>query len=84
MSCSISAGIQQTNNDLFAFDTSNLSRFAGLEVSGFLGYTILRQLATRIDYRDGLIKFDYDPKHGNREFALSPSRPDMSARFRLQ
>jgi tetratricopeptide (TPR) repeat protein len=59
-------GIQQTNNDLYSFDTSNLTRFAGLEVSGLLGYPILRQLATHIDYRDGLIKFDYDPKHGVR------------------
>jgi Flp pilus assembly protein TadD len=59
-------GIQQTNNNLFAFDTATMTRFAGLEVSGFLGYTILRELATHIDYRDGLIKFDYDPKHGVR------------------
>jgi len=57
-------GIQQTNNDLFSFDTSNMTRFAGLEISGFLGNTILRELATHIDYRDGLIKFDYDPRHG--------------------
>jgi hypothetical protein len=62
-------GIQQTNNNLFAFDTSNMTRFAGLEVSGFLGNTILRELATHIDYRDGLIKFDYDPRHGNRDFS---------------
>jgi hypothetical protein len=41
-------GIQQTNNSLFAFDTSHMSRFAGLEVSGFLGNTILRELATHI------------------------------------
>jgi Flp pilus assembly protein TadD/predicted aspartyl protease len=62
-------GIQQTNNNLFAFDTSNMTRFAGLEISGFLGNTILRELATHIDYRDGLIKFDYDPKRGNRDFS---------------
>lgn len=62
-------GIQQTNNFLFSFDTSNMTRFAGLEVSGFLGNTILRELATHIDYRDGLIKFDYDERHGNRDFS---------------
>jgi predicted aspartyl protease/Flp pilus assembly protein TadD len=61
-------GIQQQNNDLFAFDTSGLSRSAGMEVSGFLGSTVLRQLTISIDYRDGLIKFDYDPKHGNHNF----------------
>ena len=61
-------GIQQQNNDLFAFDTSGLSRSAGMEVSGFLGSTVLRQLTISIDYRDGLIKFDYDSKHGNHNF----------------
>lgn len=61
-------GIQQQNNDLYSFDTSNLSRGAGVEISGFLGSTVLRQLTISIDYRDGLIKFDYDPRHGNHNF----------------
>jgi predicted aspartyl protease len=61
-------GIQQQNNDLYSFDISNLSRGAGLEISGFLGSTVLRQLTISIDYRDGLIKFDYDPRHGNHNF----------------
>jgi predicted aspartyl protease len=63
------AGLQQANNDLFVFDNSNMSRYAGLEISGFLGNTLLRELAMHIDYRDGLIKFDYDPRHGNRDFS---------------
>jgi len=62
------AGIQQQNNDLITFDTSGLSRSAGMEVSGILGHTVLRQLTISIDYRDGLIKFDYDPNHGNHNF----------------
>jgi Aspartyl protease/Tetratricopeptide repeat len=62
-------GIQQTNNNLFAFDTTGLSRYAGVEVSGFLGNTVLRELTTRIDYRDGLVKFDYDLRHGNHDFS---------------
>ncbi len=61
-------GIRQQNNDLYTFDTSGLSRSAGTEVSGFLGSTVLRQLTISIDYRDGLIKFDYDPHHGNHSF----------------
>ncbi len=61
-------GIQQQNNDLYSFDTSSLSRGAGVEISGFLGSTVLRQLTISIDYRDGLIKFDYDPSHGNHNF----------------
>ena len=62
------AGIEQQNNDLFTFDTSGLSRSAGIEISGFLGSTLLRQLTISIDYRDGLVKFDYDPHHGNHNF----------------
>jgi predicted aspartyl protease len=61
-------GIRQQNNDLYSFDTSSLSRGAGVEISGFLGSTVLRQLTISIDYRDGLIKFDYDPRHGNHNF----------------
>ncbi len=59
------AGIQQQNNDLVSFDTSSLSKGAGFEISGFLGSTVLRQLTISIDYRDGLIRFDYDPRRGN-------------------
>jgi len=62
------AGIQQQNNDLFTFDTSGMSRFAGMEISGFLGSTVLRQLTISIDYRDGLVKFSYDPNRGNHSF----------------
>jgi len=61
-------GIRQQNNDLYSFDTTGLSKGAGFEISGFLGSTVLRQLTISIDYRDGLIKFDYDPRHGNHNF----------------
>jgi hypothetical protein len=62
------AGIRQQNNDLYTFDTSGISKAAGIEISGFLGSTVLRQLTISIDYRDGLVKFDYDPRHGNHNF----------------
>lgn len=62
------AGIQQQNNDIYSFDTIGLSRAAGVEISGFLGSTVLRQLTISIDYRDGLIKFAYDPRRGNHNF----------------
>ena len=61
-------GIEQDNSDVISFDTTHLSRSAGLEVSGFLGDTVLRQLTIHIDYRDGLIKFDYDPRHNTSGF----------------
>jgi hypothetical protein len=63
------AGIQQQNNNLLTYDTSRFSRSTGTEVSGFLGNTILRELVTHIDYRDGLIKFDFDNRHGNRDYS---------------
>ena len=62
------AGIQQQNNDLYTFDASNVSKSAGMEIAGFLGSTLLRQLTISIDYRDGLVKFDYDSRHGNHNF----------------
>lgn len=62
------AGIQQQNNDLYSWDMSGISKAAGLEISGLLGSTLLRQLTISIDYRDGLVKFDYDPNHGNHNF----------------
>ena len=39
-------------------------RSVGMEVSGFLGATTLGLLTTHIDYRDGLVKFDYDASRG--------------------
>jgi tetratricopeptide (TPR) repeat protein len=60
------ANLAQKVDDVVAFDTSKISRYGGIEISGFLGATTLRQLTIHIDYRDGLVKFDYDPKRGYR------------------
>jgi hypothetical protein len=62
------AGIQQQNNNLISYDTSRLTRYAGFEISGFLGSTILNELTMSIDYRDGMIKFDYDINHGHHNY----------------
>jgi hypothetical protein len=62
------AGIQQQNNNLISYETSHLTRYAGLEISGFLGSTILNELTINIDYRDGMIKFDYDIHHGRHNY----------------
>jgi thioredoxin-like negative regulator of GroEL len=46
-------------------DSFNLSRFskdAGMEISGLIGDQTLRLMALHIDYRDGLVKLDFDPK----------------------
>ncbi len=59
-------GIKQAQRDMVTFDTSSVSKNIGLEISGFIGAVTLDQLTTHIDYRDGLVKFDYDPKRGYR------------------
>jgi predicted aspartyl protease len=59
------AQLSQNVEGVVAFDTSKISKEEGMEISGFLGATTLDQLTIHIDYRDGLVKFDYDPKRNN-------------------
>lgn len=61
--------LRQENQDMLSFDTSSISESNGTEISGFLGFTLLRLLDIKIDYRDGLVDFTYDPNrlhHVNR------------------
>jgi predicted aspartyl protease len=60
------ANLRQPADGVVAFDMSDLSKHMGLEISGFLGITTLGQLQVKIDYRDALVKFEYDPKRGYR------------------
>jgi predicted aspartyl protease len=54
------AGFQQAAKNLAAFDMSNFSRSAGMEISGILGLPVLSQFRSMtIDYRDNGIRFDY-------------------------
>jgi tetratricopeptide (TPR) repeat protein len=55
------ANLAQAGTNVVSFDTSNLSKSEGLEISGLIGANTLGQLTMHIDYRDGLVKFDYDP-----------------------
>jgi thioredoxin-like negative regulator of GroEL len=52
---------EQQNEDVATFDISAISRQTGTEVSGILGFKMLRILQLKIDYRDGLVDFIYDP-----------------------
>lgn len=52
--------LRQKNRDMVALDTKAISDTDGTEVSGFLGFAMLRMLRIRIDYRDGLVDFEYD------------------------
>jgi TonB family protein len=54
--------LRQENQDLVAIDLSHLSDGTGTEVSGILGFAMLRLLDIKIDYRDALVDFNYDPK----------------------
>ena len=54
--------LRQENQDLTAFDMTSMSNGAGTDVSGLLGFAMLRLLDIKIDYRDGLVDFTYDPK----------------------
>jgi predicted aspartyl protease len=58
------ANVVQKVEDVVAFDTSSLSKNLNMEVSGLIGYTALAHLTINIDYRDGLMKFAYDPNRG--------------------
>jgi tetratricopeptide (TPR) repeat protein len=54
--------LKQENQDLVAFDLKHVSDATGTEVSGILGFAMLHLLDIKIDYRDGLVDFSYDPK----------------------
>lgn len=54
--------LRQENQDLVAFDLTGISDDVGTEISGTLGFTVLRFIDMKIDYRDGLVDFSYDAK----------------------
>lgn len=55
------ANVNEPNQNVTTIDLSKLSNNMGIEVSGFLGFLTFRQLEVKIDYRDGLVEFTYDP-----------------------
>lgn len=65
------ANLAQKARNVVSFDLSGLSRNVGLEVSGLIGANTFGLVTMHIDYRDGLVKFDYDP---NRSFRSPYSR----------
>ena len=64
------AKVSQTIRDVPSFDTSKVSKDEGIEISGFLGARTLELTTIHIDYRDGLVKFDYDPKKVRQEHPM--------------
>ncbi len=55
------ANFREINRDMIAFDTNRMSDDTGTEISGILGFAMLWMLEIKIDYRDGLVNFEYDP-----------------------
>jgi predicted aspartyl protease len=60
------ANVSQKVQDVVAFATPSVNKSLNMEVAGFIGYTALAQMTIGIDYRDGLMKFSYDPNRGYR------------------
>jgi tetratricopeptide (TPR) repeat protein len=56
--------VRQTRRNMLILDTGGITRSAGIEISGIIGFPILRELVLSIDYRDNLVHFTYDPKKG--------------------
>jgi tetratricopeptide (TPR) repeat protein len=54
------ANLQQPSRKMDTLDLSLFSRSLGTEISGFLGSDM--PLEIKLDYRDGLVDFEYDPK----------------------
>lgn len=61
---------EQQNQDIVTFDMSSICKNTGTEVSGILGFAMLRILQIKIDYRDGLVDFIYNPNHLPKEIRL--------------
>jgi tetratricopeptide (TPR) repeat protein len=54
--------LEQKNKDIVTVDLSSMSLASGTEISGVLGYETLLLLDVKLDYRDGLVDFEYDSK----------------------
>jgi len=57
--------LHQENQDLVSFDMSRFSHGIGTEISGTLGFRMLNLFELKIDYRDGLVDFLYDPNRAH-------------------
>ncbi len=55
-------GLSQLLIKIPAIDTSSIDRGLGMEIAGFLGSPAMLKSTLRIDYRDGLVKFDRKAK----------------------
>jgi hypothetical protein len=54
--------VHERDQDLVTFDMTSVSDNCGTEISGILGFAMLRKLDVKIDYRDDLVDFNDDRK----------------------
>ena len=52
---------RQPHENMITFDLRGLSKDLGTEISGLIGFATLKMMTITIDYRDGLVGFDYKP-----------------------
>ena len=52
---------KQQRHDMVAFDMTHISNSVGTEICGTLGFAMLYLLEIKIDYRDHLVEFTYEP-----------------------
>ena len=65
---------EQENQDVVTFDLAPVCKQTGTDVSGILGYDMLRLLEVKIDYRDGLVDFHYDPHRMPRGVSMKKQK----------
>ena len=58
--------LPRQSRSLISFDLTKISNDRGTEISGILGFDLLQSLDIKIDYRDALVDFQYDPKRRDR------------------
>ncbi len=56
------ARFRQSNLGLTSFNLSNTPQHGGPRMAGILGYPLLSLFKLTIDYRNGLVNFDYTPR----------------------
>jgi tetratricopeptide (TPR) repeat protein len=64
-------GMREPLDHMSAIDFSNWSQNQGIEITGMLGKPMLDQFTVHLDFRDALMRLDYDPKR------LSHCPPDL-------
>ena len=64
------ANLRQEDEQAIAFDLSPISQYAGTEISGIVGISVLKSLRLKIDYQHGLMEFVDDAKQAAAQSGL--------------